>query len=91
MTNCEPVSGTSNFTVTVCLQRGATEELYFKGASLRRAPEVFQRHKDHVPCGRTRSTRASKDTVKGHHKKGICVDANWMFFFFFWMVYMLLV
>ena len=23
-----------------------------------------------VPCGWTRSTRASKDTVKGHHKRG---------------------
>ena len=48
-------------------------------------------HKDHGPCERTRSTRASKDTVKGHHKKGICVDAKLdVFFSFFWMVYMLI-
>ena len=31
-------------------------------------------HKYHVPCGWTRSTSASKDAVKGHHKRG-CVDA----------------
>ena len=31
------------FYVAVCLQRGAKEELYFKGATLRRALEVFQR------------------------------------------------
>ena len=41
-------------------------------------------HKDHGPCERTRSTRASKDTVKGHHKKGyvwmLKLDA---FLFFF--------
>ena len=49
-------------------------------------------HRDLGPCERTRSTRASKDTVKGHHKKGICVDAKLdAFYSFFWMVYMLLV
>ena len=31
-------------------------------------------HKYHVPCGWTRSTRASKDAVAGHHKRE-CVDA----------------
>ena len=40
-------------------------------------------HKDHGPCERTRGTRASKDTVKGHHKKGICVDAKLDVFFSF--------
>ena len=40
-------------------------------------------HKDPGPCERTRSTRASKDTVKGYHKKGICVDAKLDVFFSF--------
>ena len=52
-------------------------EFYFRGATLRLAPEVFQRRTStmyHIPCGWTRSTRASKDAVKGHHKRG-SVDA----------------
>ena len=65
-------------------------ELYFKGATLRRAPKVFQR------CTSTMyhvgGHGASKDAVKGHHKRGYV----WMlivvvFLFFFWMVYMLIV
>ena len=49
-------------------------------------------HKYHVPCGWTQSTRASKDTVKGHHKKGICVDAKLDAFFSFFLdgIYMLI-
>ena len=67
--------------VTVCMQRGARMELYFRRDTLRPAPEVIQR------CTRSlwvdTEHRASKDTVKGHHKKRIkCGCFFWMFFFF---------
>ena len=48
-------------------------EMDFRRATLRHAPEVIQRH--------TRSLwvdtehKASKDAVKDHHKRGLCVDA----------------
>ena len=48
-------------------------EMDVRRAILRRAPEVIQRH--------TRSLwvdteyRASKDAVKCHHNRGLCVDA----------------
>ena len=38
-------------------------------ACTRGVPEM---HKYHVPCVWTRSTRANKDAVKGHHKRGLC-------------------
>ena len=47
-------------------------EMDFRRATLRRAPEVIQR------CTRSlwvdTEHRASKDAVKGHHKRGLCVD-----------------
>ena len=59
-------------------------EINFIRTTLRHAPEVIQ--------GRTRSLwvetehRASKDAVKGHHKRGLCMDAFLVAFsFLIWM------
>ena len=71
--------------VTVSLQRRVRMESDFRRAILRHALEVIQR--------RTKSLwvntehKASKDVVKGHHKRGLCgcFILVALFFFLVWM------
>ena len=69
--------------VIVCLQRGARMESYFRRATLRRAPEVFQRHTRTMWVDTEH--RASKDVVKGSYKKGLCGCLLWLHFLFWFL------
>ena len=54
----------------------------FRRATLRRAPEVIQRRTRYLWVDTEQ--RASKNTVKGHHRKRIkCGCFFWMLFFFY--------
>ena len=64
-------------------------EVDFRRTTLRRAPEVIQR------CTRSlwvdTEHRASKDAVKGHHKRGLCVDVLFWLHVLFWFACMIIV
>ena len=74
-TNCEPHGGTQDFDVTVCLQRGSKGKSYFEGAPKGRAPGVLETTKTMDNVGGHGAKRRARTQLKGHHKKGICVDA----------------
>ena len=63
------------FDVTVCLQRGAKGKSYFKGAPKGRAPDVLETTRTMDKVGGHGAQRRARTQLKGHHKKGICVDA----------------
>ena len=77
--------------VTVCLQRGAKVELYFKGATLRRAPEVFQRRTSTIyHVGGHGAQGQARIQFKAITREDMCGCLLWLSFFSFsgWYSYL---
>ena len=81
-----PLWGHRTHVIVLLTKRSKGGVILQKGHSKACTRGVPETHKYHVPCGWTWSTRASKDAIKGHHKRGLCGCLLWMLFLFcIWM------